>query len=409
MEELRSEIRAAFDKEQAAHPPAGALRRDVSTAVAAQPRPASNLQWLAVAAAILLGFAVVAGLMSSRLAHHAPVPANPKGDYGPPPAGIPLLYVQDSNNPSWLVGYDWSGKARGTVKLAAPVDPIGHAAPAIQQQPDGSGFVVGFNPKDGNATYLDRLGRPIVGNPQPECVVRVDRQTFVWTLSTKLPNQAERQVAVIARDKGIGQTGISVGACSFQTDKTVLVRTTISWPSEIWVLRLSDGKVLSHHTYTAGTLTDVVTSRDAAYISENFNDSNAVSRIRRESDRLVISPAANAYWVRMYSGDGSLVLTSDGPDNPILPSRLKILDWRSNQVVWTYTGPDTIRSFIAQPGGRDFALAFMRHDLLVPASPCVDITDGPQCVVTEDGLRDVVIAHGDGSSNSIQGRFKTIW
>jgi len=74
MEELRSEIRSAFEKEQAAHPPAAALRRNVVDAVSGRPRPAPNFQWVAVAAAVLLGILVVVGLMSTRLAHRPSVP-----------------------------------------------------------------------------------------------------------------------------------------------------------------------------------------------------------------------------------------------------------------------------------------------------------------------------------------------
>ncbi|HEY4888716.1 MAG TPA: hypothetical protein VIJ58_09080, partial [Candidatus Dormibacteraeota bacterium] len=120
MDEMRSEIRAAFEKEQMAHAPDAALRYDIVDAVTAQPRRAPNFQWVAVVAAVLLGLLVVVGLMSTRFNHRASVPvtnpkASPVADYGPPPAGVPLLYVHDPNNPSWLIGYDWSGKARGTV------------------------------------------------------------------------------------------------------------------------------------------------------------------------------------------------------------------------------------------------------------------------------------------------------
>src|SRR5450756_2887652 len=98
MDELRSEIRAAFEREQVAHPPVASLRRNVVDAVSARQRPASNFQWVAVAAAVILGVLVVIGLMSTRFHPRATVPAatpnaSPVADYGPPPAGVPLLYV----------------------------------------------------------------------------------------------------------------------------------------------------------------------------------------------------------------------------------------------------------------------------------------------------------------------------
>lgn len=76
MDELRSEIRAAFEKEQAAHPPAVSLRRNVISAIAAQTRREPSLPWVAVAAAIVLGILMVAGLLSTRFAHR-PAPAAP--------------------------------------------------------------------------------------------------------------------------------------------------------------------------------------------------------------------------------------------------------------------------------------------------------------------------------------------
>ena len=71
MADLRTEIREAFDKEQSAFPPPPALRHDAVDAVVARQKSASvdggrqpNFQWVAVAAAILITVAIVAGLMA---------------------------------------------------------------------------------------------------------------------------------------------------------------------------------------------------------------------------------------------------------------------------------------------------------------------------------------------------------
>lgn len=222
MDELRSEIRAAFEKEQVAHPPVAALRRNV------------------VAAAIILGVLVVAGLMSTRFAHHASVPATPKAspvaDYGPPPAGVHLLYVHDPNHQLWFIGYDWQGKPRGTVKLAQPLS----RGESIGMSPDGQQFQVTFG-KGGSGVFFDRLGHPVPGTPQLPpagaswaddnrhlCEAFVDQKTFVWRLATQLPGEAMQSVAVLPRDPDLGQTDVSVAACSFRNDLAILVRTTIS-------------------------------------------------------------------------------------------------------------------------------------------------------------------------------------
>src|SRR4029077_4682306 len=138
-----------------------------------------------------LGLLVVGGLMATRLLHQTPVPTK-SIDYGPPPAGMPLLYVRDPSKPAWLIAYDWSGKPRGTVKLRTDLA----QDPGIQMSPDGSGFEVGRTYKGGTGIFLDRLGSPVatatgetdvVGamwadDNKHQCLVTVS-PTFVWSLN----------------------------------------------------------------------------------------------------------------------------------------------------------------------------------------------------------------------------------
>src|SRR2546430_7004577 len=95
MDDLRSEIRAAFDKEQAGHASTLNLRHEVVRAAVRQLCRDVNLQWLAVAAALVIGVLVVVSLMSSRL-NRSVVPAHPTpaGGYGTPPAGASLIYIR---------------------------------------------------------------------------------------------------------------------------------------------------------------------------------------------------------------------------------------------------------------------------------------------------------------------------
>jgi len=428
MADLRTEIKDAFDKEQGAFPPPAAMRHEViqsvlldrhgnRTDVGRQP----NLQWVGVAAAILITVAIVAGLMSVRLAQRQ-LPARPSPaastpaplvDYGPPPAGVQLIYVVDPRNYSWLQGYDWQGHPRGTVKLAQPIDP---ATVVMRQQADGSGFVLGYTGKGRTASYLDRLGQPIAENPQAECNLAVDQQTFTWTLNIKLPGHAEQQVAVIARDEGIGQTGISLAACSFSNDVAILVRTTISYPSELWVIKLSDGTLLAHHTYAANMLGSVVASPDGAYVAENsmaFTSSPnpmgaVVNQIRRVSDWSVVAIlGATGPEVLAFSGDDSLVLTANLPITEGKPSHVGLMDWRSGRMLWHYDSPEQLGGLLAQPNGRDFAIALMTPTRLEP-SGCGQ-TVQTACRAVEDTQRDVIIAHGNGSTTPIAGRFVTLW
>jgi hypothetical protein len=410
------------------------MRREVLTAVAEHPRPATNLQWLAVAAAVLLGFAVVGGLMSSRLAHPAPVPGHqkvaPLVDYGPPPAGVPLVYVVDPRNYAWLQGYDWQGKARATVKVAGITD---GTAPRIAMAPDGSAFTLDATGK-GGGIYLDRLGNSIPAPSGPPvdsttgygqvgglwaddgrhlCSVGFNQLTFVWTLGTLIPGQAVRTVAVIARDSNVGQTAISVEACSVKNDSAILVRTTVAWPSEIWVVKLTSGQVLSHHTYPGNQLGTVVGSPDGAYIAETSAKASPQTApsgadttvIRRVSDWTVVGVLPATDQVLGFSGDGSRVLISGSSYNPYLvPSHLQVVDWQFQRSLWSYNGPEALGSFSAQPGGSAFAVALKSPPTVVP-SPCINVT----CQVVDEPLRDVVIVHADGSTTNIAGRFVAAW
>jgi hypothetical protein len=407
MDDLRSQIRAAFEKEQAANPPAVGLRQSTVAEVARQPRRAPNLEWLAVAAAILLGVLVVAGLLAQRLAHHATTPvgeptASPAADYGPPPAGVPLLYVHDPKHPTWLIGYDWTGQPRGTVKLS-------DAQPNIGMAPDGQSFAIGLDAKGGNWQFLDRLGQPVAApstlpgaystlwadDNQHVCSMTFDQQTLDYTLWTAVPGQPIKRVMVVAHDPSVGQTGVSLAACSFKNDLAIAVRTTISSPTETWIVRLSDGKVIAHNTY-AGALANVVASTDGAYTAENSSVSSGQTGpgatstvIRHVSDGSVVATLDPTIAVLGFSGDDSMVLVTRVPwVGPL--THLAVFDVAGHEV-WSDDGTATYGGFVAMPGGRDFALTYRSPTAQAPEPTTI------------------FIVHGDGSVTKFPGAYEPTW
>jgi len=406
MEELRSEIRAAFEKEQAAHPAVPAMRRNVVEAVVAQPRRKSNLQWVAVAAAAILGIVVVAGLVSTRLGHRASVPAaTPQAgqlkDYGPPPAGVPLIYLIDPRNGAWLQAYDWQGEPRGTIKLPQPV---ASGYRTVYAAPDGSGFV--YQPQGGATQYLDRLGRPIASgflspvelgsgwlwadDSRHLCVVTFVSPSGDWRLYTKLPGEADHLVGIIPTVQPI-----SLASCSFRNDQAIVVNGTGSWdgiqsPSELWVFRISDGKVLSDYTYPyPGSVATVVASSDGLLIAEKSSQTGATRStvIRRVSDRSVVASLDPSLQVLAFSGDDSLVFVVSGPDSVTTgrPTLLSLIDVRSGQVTWHEQG--ALMTGMEQPNGRDFEISLdAGHGKTGP-------------------LGTFLIIHGDGSVTRIPGSY----
>jgi hypothetical protein len=410
MEELRSEIRAAFEREQKAYPPVGGLREDILDAVSTQPRPARNFQWVAVAAAVLIAVLVVAGLMSTRFHPRASVPAatpnaSPVADYGPPPAGVPLLYVNDPNHPSWLVGFDWTGQPRATVKLDPAVGSVGMA-------PDGQSFAVGFGAKGGTGEILDRLGQPIqgVGGAMPgsnlpmwaddyqhTCGVAFDSQTLVSTLVTLAPGQAVKAVAVLGRDQSLPNS-YRIASCSFHTDRAIVVRSSNPAPAEVLAVQLSTGQITSLFKYAApDMLANVVASGDSKFIAENSSQSVGQigagapnTTIRNASDGSVVATLAPTMGVLAFNSDDSLVVVTTTPWVGGQPTALAVIDVHSGQSIWTYSGPGMFGNALAQPGGRDFAI-YVRK-------PAV-----------EDPLTDLMIVHADGTATDFPRRYTPAW
>lgn len=418
MDDLRSEIRAAFQQEQAAHPPLGGLRITLTTAAASQPQPARNLQWIAVAVAALLVILVVAGLMWTRSGPRADVPAanpGPLKDYGPPPAGVPLIYLIDPRNNTWLQAYDWQGQPRGTIKFAKPVD-VGYQS--IFAAPDGSGFRYLPESEQGGIEYLDRLGRPIAPGLLPPaplddawlwaddnrhlCVVRFATPSGEWRLVTKLPGEADHLVGIIPPSPDITQPAPLLVACSIRNDQAIVVRTSADgptgWPTELWVFRISDGKVLSDYKYpNPGSVEVVIASGDGLLIAESSSRSAAQpgagapsTIIRRVSDRSIVATLDPSVKVFAFSGDDSRVLAAIGTGYTTMPGQplsLSVIDLRSGRVTWHEQ--DILMTGMANPDGPDFAIS----SLVSGPSP----TNGP--------LGAFEIIHGDGSVTRIPGSY----
>jgi hypothetical protein len=419
MDELRPEIRAAFEKEQIAHPPAAALRRNVIQAVNAQPAARQNLQWVAVAAAVILAILVVAGLMSTRFAHQATAPAaTPRADYGLPPAGVNLLYVHDPSHPTWLIGYDWQGHPRATVKLdpskstiSANVSPFD----GVRMAPDGKSFAAYA---DGGATsvILDRFGQPVpvsgaissVPNFIPTyqwaddnvhiCGLSYDTQTYEWALLTLAPGETVKSVPLAIDSQGTfarsGPTGFVVlTACSVHDNRALITFYTDTSVSDMWVVRISDGGILAHHVYPPGLVGNVVASSDLTLIAEDpvlgqLAPTEPNTIIRRLSDMSVVAKLDPSLTVLGFNSDDSLAVVATTPWTvPGAPTAMAVIDLRSGQALWRYSGPSVLGGVVRQPGGRDFAFFVWKAG------------------VPQDPLTDVFIVHADGTETKLPGRY----
>lgn len=162
MDDLRSEIRAAFEKEQIAYPPAPTLRRDVVEAVSTRNAQAPTFQWVAVAAAVLLGIVVVVGLMSTRLAHRASVPASTA------PVASPSPMPSMPTAPSPITVADADSLIRATVTGAHPLllpTTISANWSAVVTNLSSSFFTVTYTSPDGAKEVVFAVEVP---NPGPQ-------------------------------------------------------------------------------------------------------------------------------------------------------------------------------------------------------------------------------------------------
>jgi hypothetical protein len=214
----------------------------------------------------------------------------------------------------------------------------------------------------------------------------MDVQTYVWTLSTQVPGQAVQQVRVLARDQGIGQTGLRIVGCSFTNNIAVMVRDTVAWTSEVWVVRLTDGAVMSHHahSYDPNALVTVVGSRNGAYIAEN---GEATTTIRRVSDWSVAGQVEAPYQVLAFSGDASLAL---GVKRPYLGvgGSFALIDLRTGRRAWTFDAAiQSIYRWTASPGSAAFAI----------------ILRAPHW------FNQMVIVQGDGTTRTVPGRLEPLF
>jgi hypothetical protein len=376
----------------------------------------------AISFGVLAGIVVAAFLMTVMFTPRVRSPSTPAASTPAQDHGQSAIYVVDPSNHSSLQAYDWRGRLNGRVNLPWAV---GYNGPSVYQEPDGSGFVVGNS-------YVDRFGNPVAEETRPHCLLTQDPQTYIWTLGTKSLGQPERHVADVARDQGpSGPFGLSVAACNFTNDIAILIRWStpdffviepdlrfFQWPSQLWSVRLSDGKMLAHRLYQPNALSLVVASQDGSLVAESSwsSSQHLVSQrgtgesstvIRRTSDWSVVATFSSSTQVILFSGDDSTVLVTTQPETEGGSSHLADLDWRSGRTIWSYAGQEQLTRFTSEPKGKSFALALHTPNRFEP-SPCGQ-PPLPQCSVVEDLLNDVVIVQRDATTVQLPDRYYVTW
>lgn len=113
------------------------------------------------------------------------------------------------------------------------------------------------------------------------------------------------------------------------------------------------------------------------------------TRIRLVSDWTVVATLPANDSVLAFSLDDNQVLASTSPYHLTItmPRHLAVIRWKTGTAIWSYVPIDDLGSFLAQPDGNGFALAFK----------------------STLNLQDLLIVYGDGTTKSIPGGYVTIW
>ena len=345
--------------------------------------------WVALAALVLVS-------CGTSLTASSPSASPATDDYGAPPAGVPLIYVMDPSHAGWYIGIDWSGKPRATVKLAQPLVP----PQTLVQAPDGSGFMIPPY-KNGSGIFLDRLGKQVADANDPgQRLMWADDSRQVCTLDWGLDRQwhigletpgvkpATHQVALDPNIVRSGIIAIEFASCSARNDRALLVYNYFDRPSEVYVVRISDGAVLLHQSHPANLLAGITASEDGTLIAEDSGKSIGYfagptaphTTVRRMADGAIVAELDPRYYVVAFTRDDSLALVSTTPLASGAPTNLALVRLTDGAVLWHQSSTEEWGGRWVRPDGNDIAFQL-----------------GPP-QGTESGPIELVIVRPDGSA-----------
>jgi hypothetical protein len=154
------------------------------------------------------------------------------------------------------------------------------------------------------------------------------------------------------------QTFTQVAACSPATDLAVVVhslRGEGGGASQIWVVRLSTGRILWTRQYQSGTSTnvDIHSSIDGRYIAET---TMALGGQVSRPVTTIYSPAGAVLGrvngeVQAFSWDGSLAVVANY-DEPV-----SIVRWRDGTTIWSSPATAKFAGAQPEPGGSRSAVS----------------------------------------------------
>ena len=294
---------------------------------------------------------------------------------GAPPKNISLIWYATTNplssrppdpNPVYrLVALDWNGTLVGSL----------YTTTMANQAPDGTRLFIGSGYADQSGTILApplglKGGPGFADDSRHVCEMRTATGSLptgngepAWLYAGAIGSPLHR---IVQFGQYGGQSAPGIVACSYQSDRAVIVEDVIAWTSEVRVYTLSTGALVYQHQYPSGQVaSSVVASHDGRYLAEQTMSTDAQgfqvygdTLIRRTSDGTVVARLAGQSVVN-FSWDGTRVITM--PAHGSVGNReVRLVDWQRGQILWRLAEPAGVAadapyvSALARPGGTDF-------------------------------------------------------
>ncbi|HXM52363.1 MAG TPA: Ig-like domain-containing protein [Candidatus Binatus sp.] len=301
-------------------------------------------------------------------------------ELGPPAANVGPLIWYSTASPygaapqvgPW-VAVDWNGTVVGKLK----------ASGGVNQSPDGTRLGmpgVGYVDQAGQtiaAVQVDKGGPSWSDDSRHFCVMRTasggaptgngraptGNGEPAWLFAGPIEGPLRR---VAQAGQFGGQSGPGAVACSFLSDRAVVVETVIMGASDVWVIKLSTGAPIYHHQYSSEQTPFIRASHDGQYLAEQTAavDAQGALRhgatvIRRISDGKEVA-RLDKQTVVTFSWDGSLVVTMPASGS-FGTNEARLIDWKSGTILWRLPGPPGTNGgeavyALARPNGTDLVV-----------------------------------------------------
>jgi hypothetical protein len=153
------------------------------------------------------------------------------------------------------------------------------------------------------------------------------------------PDGASRVVAQVGHDEA--QAFGLLRACSVAKDEAIVAQRAVVPISDVWVVKISTGKIIGHLSYQQGLAPGtVVASPDGSWIAAVGSATTDIVA----TDTGAVVAHVNGHAVA-FSGDGNVLVLDD-----------RVVEWRTDHTLWLVPGGFSVTFVLGEPSGSAVAL-----------------------------------------------------